>query len=264
MQPRALLLRTAGTNCELELGHAFRCAGAEVDFVHLDALIAGPSLIDDYQIIGFPGGFSYGDDIAAGRIFGLKLRRHLYGPLTAAVQRGVPIIGICNGFQILVQSGLLPGPQPGQPWPADPAPPTLALVDNVRGEFIDAWIPVRCNPESPCIWTGDVAAAPDAMMLPIAHAEGRFVAADEDIERLERNGQIALRYTAAPNGSVADIAGVCDVSGLVFGLMPHPERYVAHTQHPYAGHLGRNARAGDPIGLQMIRRAVEHASAQLV
>ncbi|MFG0251413.1 MAG: phosphoribosylformylglycinamidine synthase subunit PurQ [Phycisphaerales bacterium JB038] len=265
-QPRALLIRTAGTNCDAELAHAFTLAGAGVQTIHLDTLIAQPELLRDFQLIGFPGGFSYGDDIAAGRIFAMKVRRHLFRPLAEAVERGTPIIGICNGFQILVQVGLLPGPAAGEAWPAEAPTPIVTLADNEGGRFIDNWCPVTLEANSACIWTKDVDVADPARLLPIAHGEGRFIPADDaTLARIEQAGCVALRYRGNPNGSVHDIAGICDASGLILGLMPHPERYVHPTQHPSWTRLAATDPAfleSETLGLRLIRRAVNYAAAR--
>lgn len=264
---RALVLRAAGTNCDTEMARAFERAGASAQTLHLERLVAEPALIDGFDLLGFPGGFSFGDDIASGRIFAMKLRRSLYPALRAAALRGVPMIAACNGFQIITQAGLLPGPAAGEPWPTD-APPAqeVTLTFNAGGRFIDRWCRVLPDPASPCIWTRGLAErfGPDTLTLPIAHGEGRFVAATEDtLQRLAAAGQIALRYAPAdnPNGSTADIAGICDASGRIFGLMPHPERYLDWSRHPYWTRLAPDARAGDPPGLLMFRNAVEAAAA---
>jgi len=264
MTPKAIILRTAGTNCDAEMVRAFALAGATPDLVHLDRLIAEPQRLDDYDLVGFPGGFSYGDDIASGRVFALRVRERLYPALRAAVERGACMIGACNGFQIMVQIGLLPGCEPGA-WPAD-APParTTALTDNVGGRFIDRWLRMEINPASPCIWTRGLSADPQAMMLPIAHGEGRFVArTSEVLAQLEGRNQVAIRYADGDNvnGSTARIAGICDPSGRIFGLMPHPERYLDWSAHPFATALPPGVASGDTPGLRMFQNAVEHVRA---
>jgi len=266
--PRALVVRTAGTNCDAELVRAFRLAGCGVDLVHVDRLTADPSPIARADLIGFPGGFSYGDDIASGRILAARVRARLWGPLRDAAERGAAMIGVCNGFQVMVQVGLLPGPEAGEPWPADRAPePTVALVHNAGGRFIDRWVGVEPAADSggeTCIWTrglveslkrGDNDAA--TMMLPIAHGEGRFVARDDaTLAALHARGRVALRYTDNPNGSQGDIAGVCDSSGRIFGLMPHPERDLEWTRHPSWTRLDAETRARTTPGRLIFESAV--------
>ncbi len=250
-KPRALVLRTVGTNCDRELVRAFALAGCAVDLVHLDRLIADPAPIDRADLIGFPGGFSYGDDIASGRIFAARVRERLWPALRAAAGRGAAMIGVCNGFQVLVQVGLLPGPDAGEPLPPDRAPPaTVALTDNAGGRFIDRWVGVEPVGRR-CIWTSGLAGrfAPEAMMLPIAHGEGRFVARDEaTLAAVEAGGHVALRYADDVNGSANRIAGVCDASGRIFGLMPHPERYLDWNRHPFWTRLDPGARTGPTPG----------------
>ncbi len=325
--PRALVVRAAGTNCDAELCRAFAMAGAEPDLVHLDRLIAEPARLDRYDLVGFPGGFSYGDDVASGRIFAVKVRERLWPALRAALERGVPMIGVCNGFQVLVQVGLLPGPARGEPWPIDVPPrQTAALTDNAGARFIDQWVRVRAEPGSVCVWTkglaeggkeekvqsskfkvqsgsseseaqrgsdladrlrealglgggsspaspsphhpitsqsrpGDPSPHHNIMMLPIAHGEGRFVTESPAlISELERSGQVALRYIDNVNGSESAVAGICDSTGLVFGLMPHPERYLDWTRHPFWTRLPPDVRSGETPGLRIFRNAVEAAS----
>jgi phosphoribosylformylglycinamidine synthase len=259
--PRALVVRTAGTNCDAELVRAFERAGARTDLVHVRALIADPDAVDAYDLVGFPGGFSYGDDIASGRILAMQFRERLYQPLRRAAERGAAMIGVCNGFQVLVQVGLLPGPDAGEPWPADAAPAArVALAENDPPRFQDRWVPVHADPGSNCVWTRALLdpRPADAMILPIAHGEGRFVARDAaTLRALESNGQVALRYTANPNGSMGDVAGICDASGRIFGLMPHPERYLDWTRHPFWTRLPADDRAGPTPGLAMFAGAVE-------
>lgn len=312
--PTALVIRAPGTNCDTEMVRAFSLAGAHrTDLVHLDRLIADPSAIEQYDLIGFPGGFSYGDDVASGRVFAMRLRERLYAPLAAAVDRGACIIGACNGFQVLVQVGLLPGPvgrasslpssaslkpvgQASSP-PSSLPPLTVALTDNIGNRFIDRWLRVEAVETSVCIWTTGIAerwpspchrlpagdgsdaattakpshrleAGPTdarptnpAMTLPIAHGEGRFVTdSSATLEAIESGGQVALRYADNDNGSQNRIAGICDPTGRVFGLMPHPERYLAWHHHPYATALPEEFKRGDTPGLAMFKNAVEAVS----
>ena len=258
MKPNCLIVRTAGTNCELELAHAFELAGAATRTVHLNRLIAEPSIIDEAGIIGFPGGFSYGDDIAAGRILANRLRQRLLGSLQGAIRRGVPIIGICNGFQVLVKLGLLPAPET--------AAQTTTLADNSGGRFIDRWVGLEVDPDTCCIWTRSI----ERLELPIAHGEGRFVPqSDEVLRGLQEGHQVVLRYAEEglwagnPNGSVDRFAGICDPTGLVLGLMPHPERNTHATHHPLWTRRGASGGAGTPAGLCFFQNAVAHVEAGL-
>ncbi len=258
------MIRAAGTNCDAEMMEAFRMAGADVSLVHVDRLIERPAHVADFDLIGFPGGFSYGDDIASGRILAMKLREFLYPALREAASRGVPMIGACNGFQALVQVGLLPGPRAGEPWPEAAAPrQRVALCENIEGRFCDRWVGMSLEPSTVCIWTRGLAQAaaardPDLMMLPVAHGEGRFVAdTPETIRELEAHGQVVFRYTENYNGSEGAIAGICDASGRIFGLMPHPERYLEWTLHPYWTALEPHQRRGDTPGLMLFKSAVE-------
>jgi len=255
MPPRTLIIRTAGTNCDVELAHAFSLAGSTPETIHLHRLIDEPTLIDRFDLIGFPGGFSYGDDIAAGRILANRLRHRLLEPLQHAVERGVPMIGVCNGFQVIAKMGLLPDPRPR----SGKVEQTVTLADNSGGRFIDKWVPLVA-PGSVCIWTKGL----DAFELPIAHGEGRFhPGSEENLRTLRANRQIALRYAPGsnPNGSVDDIAGICDPSGLVFGLMPHPERFTDPTNHPQWTRKGADWLTQTTAGLCIFQNAVEHVAA---
>ena len=225
MRPRTLILRAAGTNCDVELAHAFELAGSAAERVHLNRLIDEPDQLHTYDLLGLPGGFSYGDDIAAGRILANRLRQRLYPALRRFIADGKPIIGICNGFQALVKTGLLPGFELGD----TPPPQRATLTDNAQPRFVDRWVGLRVESDTRCIWTRGL----DAFDLPVAHGEGRFVAPDDVLDQLEAAGQVAVRYTDNPNGSMRDIAGICDPTGLVFGLMPHPERFLDVTNHPH-------------------------------
>ena len=258
-KPMTLIVRTAGTNCDGELAHAFELAGARTQRVHLSQLIEQPELLAQADLVGFPGGFSYVDDIAAGRIFANRLRHRLLEPLKAAIARGVPMIGICNGFQVLVKTGLLPDPDAGSQ--------TATLASNTTGRFIDRWVSLTVPDHTCCIWTQGLT----ALDLPIAHGEGRFLTASpEALHRLRERGQVALRYATSaerqpafpgnPNGSADDIAGVCDPTGLVLGLMPHPERYTHPTHHPLWTRQPDELRHQTPAGLRLFENAVRHVT----
>ncbi len=262
--PRALVIRAAGTNCDREMVRAFELAGAETDLLHLEALCKTPDAIDQYDLIGFPGGFSYGDDVASGRIFAMRARRSLYPALKRAAERGCPIIGVCNGFQVMAQVGLLPGPPPGAPWPDEPPTQTIALTHNAGARFIDDWVRVEVEPDSVCIWTRDLVSSDaeyDLLRLPLASGEGRLVpASDSLLDELKSRGQIALRYADNVNGSAGAVAGVCDATGRIFALMPHPDRYLDMNRHPYFTSLDDAHRAVIAPGLRMFMNAVEAVS----
>lgn len=261
--PTALVIRTAGTNCDVELERAFALAGAHVERQHLHALVKSPDRLDEFDIVAFAGGFSYGDDVASGRIFAMRVRRKLYPPLRRAIERGAPMIGVCNGFQVLTQVGLLPGPPAGQSWPAG-APPeqVITLTENASARFVDAWTRIDLNAHSPCIWTRGLAdLEPDLLMLPSAHGEGRLISASPEVHTdLERSGRVVFRYVEDINGSEGAIGGICDASGLVLGLMPHPERYLDWTRHPFWTRLDERDRQGPTPGLRMFQNAVAHAA----
>jgi len=228
LSPRALILRAPGTNCDHETAHAFERAGGLARRVHVRGLVQKPALLDDVQILCIPGGFSYGDDIASGRIFALELKARLGDALRRFRDRGGLVLGICNGFQVLLQTGLLL---------ADPASsaPQGTLAHNLSGRFVDDWVRLESVPGN-CVFLAGIT----ALDLPVAHGEGRFVAASPEVLRqLDTAGQLVLRYAPGsdgkstnPNGAQADVAGVCDPSGRILGLMPHPERFVDATQHP--------------------------------
>ncbi len=265
--PNAIVIRAAGTNCDSEMVRAFRLAGASCDLVHVDRLIDDPRRLEDYELIGFPGGFSFGDDVASGRIFALRLKLHLYPALRDAARRGALMIGACNGFQVLTQAGLLPGPD-GE-WPDAPPRQEVSLTFNEGGSFIDRWLKVEPDPASVCVWTRGLAErfsgsrGDEALWLPIAHGEGRFVAESAAVlDRLQRHGQVALRYGPGDNvnGSMDRVAGICDRSGRIFGLMPHPERYLDWNRHPWWTRLDARTAAGSTPGLAMFANAVSAAS----
>jgi phosphoribosylformylglycinamidine synthase I len=230
--PLALVLRAPGTNCDQETVHAFAQAGCRTRLVHINQLRETPSLADDAQILCIPGGFSYGDDIGAGRILAGQIRHHLADMLAGFVSADKLVLGICNGFQVLIQTGCLIA--------GDHKAATLS--NNDSGKFEDRWTQLRVTTDRSVFLRGM-----ESAYLPIAHAEGKFVVRDEEmLTWLADRGQLALRYTSSsdqhngerlpypdnPNGSVANVAGMCDESGRVLGLMPHPERFIGRTQHP--------------------------------
>jgi phosphoribosylformylglycinamidine synthase subunit PurQ / glutaminase len=250
MTPRVFILRTAGTNCDAETAHAFERAGAAAEFVHINRLLENPKKVHEFQILAFPGGFSYGDDIAAGKILANQINNHLSEVIRDFVAAGKPVIGICNGFQVLVKTDLLPGPLAGR------TGQTATLTNNDTGRFTDQWVKLS-PPAKPgkCIWTRDL----EPLDLPIAHGEGKFIPATENIRQaMWDQQQVALIYASStnPNGSVDDIAGICDSTGLVFGLMPHPERYVEPFQHP--AWTSQKPLPSVGRGLQIFENAVRH------
>ena len=253
---KAIVLRSAGTNCDQESAHALRLAGAEPSIVHINQLLSGQVSLEPFRLMIIPGGFSYGDDVAAGKILANELRFKLRDALDAFVGQGKRIIGICNGFQVLVKTGYLPGPAPRSlsgGGTADRAQ-TVTLAANDSGQFQCHWVRMR-REKSACQWLGDT----DALWeLPIAHGEGKFVAQDaKTLDALEKNGQVVFRYKGDnPNGSSNAIAGICSADGHVVGLMPHPERHVLYTQHP---EWTRNANKNKiPVGLQFFKAAVNN------
>lgn len=256
-QCRVVILRAAGTNCDLETQHAWKLAGATAERVHVRRLIEHPALLDGYEVLTLPGGFSYGDDIAAGRILAAQLQRHLLDAVRTFVDTGKLVLGICNGFQVLVRAGLLP-------WRTARDSPACTITHNDPPGFQDRWVNLRAN-DADCAFLEPGR----EYELPIAHGEGRVLFADRvSRERVTATGQNALCYVPPPpgagvtpgapynpNGSDGDIAGLTDETGRVLGLMPHPERFVTPTQHPcWTSRPPREE--GD--GLALFRRAVEY------
>jgi len=258
-RPRTLVLRAAGSNCDRETGRAFELAGAFAELVHVNRLVDGSKKLANYQILAVPGGFTYGDDVAAGKVLAIELVQHLGDALAEFVGRGGLVIGICNGFQVLVKTGLLPGAEYGSG--ADRAA-AATLTFNDSQKFEDRWVTLL--PGGRSVWTEGLFTP---IRLPVAHGEGKFVARTEEIlERMEGAGQVAFRYLGAdvapadgaypanPNGSARDIAGVTDSTGRILGLMPHPERYVHSWQGP-SWTREPEKREGD--GLAIFRAAVK-------
>ncbi len=231
-RPLALVLRTAGVNCELETAHAWEQAGARTTIIHLNELTASPGKLKECQILTIPGGFSYGDDLGAGRIFANQLMLKLEDQLHEFAAGGGLILGICNGFQVLCKTGLLPGRV------AEASAPLVTVTRNTSAKYEDRWVLLK-RASQQCAFLG----AQERYELPVAHGEGRVLAGRvEDMRSLADAGCVALQYQSRdggvvgypdnPNGSMLDVAGLCDSSGRILGLMPHPERYIHHTQHP--------------------------------
>ncbi|NRA39263.1 MAG: phosphoribosylformylglycinamidine synthase I [Planctomycetes bacterium] len=246
MKPKVLILRTAGTNCEVETAYAFELVGAQTETKHINSLRDCKNALKDYQFIAIPGGFSYGDDIASGRVFANELMSVMREAFLEFIERGGYIIGICNGFQVLVKSGLLPRCN-------GDTLQSATLTDNISGLYTDRWVSVKGD-SSVCAWIPDE----EEIELPVAHAEGRFTAAPDVLKQLKNNNQIALRYSSDTNfnGSDDAIAGVCDPSGRVFGLMPHPERFLRWENHPQWTRLPHQREGA---GVRMFRTAMRHA-----
>ncbi len=225
---RTLILRTPGTNCDVETAFAFKQAGSVVDSAHVNELVRRDKLISDYQILVIPGGFTYGDDISAGKILANELRLKLGEDIQRFVDGGGLILGICNGFQVLVKAGILPRSVGGKPQ-------RLTLAGNDSSRFECRWVYLRVDQESPCLFTRGIS----TMYLPVAHGEGKVMAESEILNELnvvlryaDDRGNVQAGYPCNPNGSVDNIAGICDASGHIFALMPHPERFIRWTQHP--------------------------------
>lgn len=253
--PRALILRAPGANCDGEAQFAFEQAGALAERVHINRLREQPGLLHRYQILVIPGGFTFGDDVAAGKILATQLRHFLGDALQRFRDADKLILGICNGFQAILKAGLL--------LPPDEEGPLATLTGNASGKFEDRWIYLQATPGKCPFLTGY-----ERMHVPTAHGEGQFRCRQPWILKgLEQAGQVVLRYVNAegrpgtypvnPNGSQGDVAGICDVTGRVLGLMPHPERHVLPIQHP---RWTREGLAPEGDGLRLFRNAVAYFS----
>jgi len=263
---KVIVLRTAGTNCDKETVFAFQAAGADVDLIHINELIQGRKNIEPYKILALPGGFSYGDDIAAGKVLANELIYKLRRDLRKFVRSGRLVIGICNGFQVLVKTGLLPH---------------STLTFNDSGKFEDRWVYLKNMNRGNCVFTRGI----ERIYLPVAHGEGKFVTDSKTLKGLEKNDEIVFKYVDGkgkeagypwnPNGSMESIAGICNKEGNVFGMMPHPERFLTRYQHPHWTRFTREPfafktktnRSGsrharieeEGDGLKIFRNAVDYA-----
>jgi phosphoribosylformylglycinamidine synthase subunit PurQ / glutaminase len=259
MAPRALILKATGTNRDLDVAEALQLAGATTEIVPLNVLRAGERRWQNYELLILPGGFSYADALGAGKLLALDLQAYFAAEVNAFVESGKPVIGICNGFQALVKAGILPS------LTSHNGKPAATLTFNARGQFECRWVNLKPVSQK-CLWTQSL---PELVYCPVAHGEGNFRTADSTIlEALIDSDQVALTYTlvdgkpangeypANPNGSHADIAGVCNPRGNVLGLMPHPENHIHSYQHPRRTR-GESGRSGLPLFINGVRFAAE-------
>ncbi len=246
---RALILRAPGTNCDTEAAYAFEQAGAKPEPVNINELISKRVKLSDYRILTFPGGFTYGDDLGAGKVLANEIRLKLADDINRFIESGGLILGICNGFQVLVKTGILPGP-------VITIKPGITLTNNDSGKFECRWVYLKTAGDSNCVFTKGI----ERMYLPIAHGEGKLIADTEVVSKLnavlyytDEEGRKA-GYPYNPNGSINNIAGICDDTGRIFALMPHPERHTRKSQHP-RWTRGIAQEPGD--GLKVFANAVE-------
>lgn len=263
---KVLIITGFGLNCERETAAAFATNGATAEKVHLNDILNGAKALDEYHILVFIGGFSFGDHLGAGTVFANRVKFRLRDQLEKFVADGKLIIGICNGFQTLTRLGLVPAINKAY------FSQQTALAHNDSGVFRDDWIYLKANPESPCVFTKGI----DVVRMPIRHGEGKFVADDEIIDAMENQNLVCLRYCdergrtadsfpANPNGSIKAIAGICDPSGRIFGLMPHPEAFLS----PYNAPDWRTKKINGELpaegeGVTVFRNAVDFAAEKLV
>ena len=257
-----LIVTGLGLNCEAETEAAFRMAGARPERVHLLDLLDGTAKrrLSDYPVLAFVGGFAFGDHLGAGTVFANKIRWRMYDDLLRFVEKGGLAIGICNGFQTMARLGLVPGLD------GDYRTPRTTLAPNERPGYRDSWVGLTFDPDSPCVWTRGI----ERMDLPSRHGEGRFLCDDDVRARLVDGRQIVCRYVGPngrptvewphnPNGSPGAVAGICDPSGRLFGLMPHPDAFLYAFQHPRWFRDRRGSGEGD--GIRIFRNGVEAAAA---
>ncbi len=267
MKPKAIVVTGNGTNCEREMAHACRLAGAEADIVHTSLLFSGEKRLKDYNFLNLPGGFLDGDDLGSARAGAVRFRfgavslpdgaRRFMDDLTEFISSGGLVLGVCNGFQLMVKMGLLPG------FDGEYTKPRVSLMHNDSGRFEDRWVSLAVDPASPCVFTSGM----EKIYVPVRHGEGKFVPGDpETFERMARErlfvvkyadgeGNPTMDYPANPNGSTDAVAGVCDPTGRLFGLMPHPEAFLHRTNHP---RWTREEMPEEGQGLRIFRNAVDY------
>ncbi|MDP3013741.1 MAG: phosphoribosylformylglycinamidine synthase I [Candidatus Subteraquimicrobiales bacterium] len=256
-KPKVCVLLAAGINRDYDAAYAFEKAGAEAERVHINTLASREKSLKEYQILMLPGGFSFGDDIASGKVLANKLKYKLLDEIIEFISDGKLIFGVCNGFQVMVKLGLLPG------FNRDYRNQQTTLTFNDSGKFEDRWVYLKVNPESNCIFTKGLSGL---LYVPICHGEGKFVVKNEEVlKNLWANQQVAVEYVDSegnlagypfnPNGSVDNIAGICDETGRVFGMMPHPEDFIEMTHHP---RWTRKEVSKDGAGLALFKNAIEY------
>ena len=272
---RVAVLFGFGINCDRETAAVFDMVGGTSERLHVNHLVQGNRSLEEFDILAVPGGFSFGDHLGSGRLLGNRLRFALREQLQKFVSSGKPIIGICNGFQALVKTGLLPGPENASLEPDLIQRASLTL--NNTGRYEDRWVTLEFDSESPCIWTKGI----QRIECPVRHGEGRFVMPTEmELDSLSQDHQLTVRYVdpstelgtglsddllpfpLSPNGSMRNIAGICDPTGLVFGLMPHPEAFYTMWLHPEHTSMKLNEGEWEGSGLQIFRNAVEYVRSQ--
>jgi phosphoribosylformylglycinamidine synthase subunit PurQ / glutaminase len=266
---RTCIITGYGINADAELAEAFERAGSKAERVHINDITESPQVLDSYQILGFPGGFSFGDHIGSGKVFGNLFKKRLKDRLDSFVEKGKLVIGICNGFQVLVKMGFLPNLEGD--WTQD-----VSLIHNDSGKFEDRWVTCRIDRESDCVWTAGI----ERLEMPVRHGEGKFVIGSKEAENAILKKKLAVifydtrnleepervragkksrdgarvDYPDNPNGSVHNIAGITDRTGRVFGLMPHPEAFIFPQQHP----RWKREPIESGSGLLLFKNAVEY------
>lgn len=258
---KALVFYGDALNCDRETEYAMKLAGAYPERIILSDIYDKKASLLDYHILVFGGGFHRADDGGAGVLWAYDFKRNVGKELFEFINSGKLIIGICNGYQALVNIGVLPGLN------GNYDKKLVNVTYNNCGNFIDDWVTLNVNPDSRCIWTEGI----DKIDLPIRHGEGNVIASDEVLKELKENNQIVMRYQHNPNGSLEDIAGICDPSGKIFALMPHPEAYWDQTEHPYYTkrreeciEQGKPIPKGEGDGIKIFRNAVEYVKENLL
>lgn len=255
MSLRALILYGYGINCENESKNAIEKTGGYGEIVHLNKVLENPKILHEYNLLMVPGGFSFGDDLGSGKVFGNKMKFRLREDLNQFIEEKKLVLGICNGFQVLVKMGLLPIPDFSQ---------RVSLIGNDSAHYEDRWVKLLANEKSPCIFSKGIS----RLEVPVRHGEGKFVVNDEKIlNDLEKNNQIVFQYIDDkgklsgyphnPNGSIKNIAGICDKSGRIFGMMPHPEAFNIVQNNPN----WVNGSVSGPLGLVIFKNANDYANA---